>query len=49
MSFAGHGFVVVQPSEELPISSIAGSGSGQQSGHGDQGLGGLIGGLLGGR
>jgi len=41
MSFAGQGFVVVQPSEELPT-GLAGAGGGQQQ----QG-GGLLGGLLG--
>ena len=40
MSFAGQGFVVVQPSEEPP-DGIAGQGSGQQQG------GGVLGGLLG--
>src|SRR3954469_2129452 len=43
MSFAGQGFVVVQPSEEPPGGMIAGTGSGQQSGQG----GGLLGNLLG--
>ncbi|HTF52177.1 MAG TPA: AIM24 family protein [Pseudonocardia sp.] len=45
MSFNGHGFVVVQPSEELPGSRLSGTGSGQQAGAG----GGLLGGILGGR
>jgi uncharacterized protein (AIM24 family) len=40
MSFAGQGFVVVQPSEEFP-GGLAGNGNGQQS------QGGLLGGLLG--
>jgi uncharacterized protein (AIM24 family) len=40
MSFAGQGFVVVQPSEELPT-GLAGAGGGQQQ----QG-GGLLGGLI---
>lgn len=40
MSFAGQGFVVVQPSE-MPPGGLAGHGSGQQSGEG-----GLLGGLL---
>jgi uncharacterized protein (AIM24 family) len=44
MSFAGQGFVVVQPSEEV-YGGVAGSGSGAQS---SGGAGGLIGGLLGG-
>ncbi|MEU4243004.1 AIM24 family protein [Actinoplanes sp. NPDC026619] len=42
MSFAGQGFVVVQPSEEPP-GGLAGAGGGQQSGQG----GGLLGNLLG--
>lgn len=45
MSFAGQGFVVVQPSEEPPGGMIAGQGGGQQAGHGG---GGVLGGLLGG-
>lgn len=45
MSFAGQGFVVVQPSEELPAGLVAGTGAGQQAGSG----GGILGGLLGGR
>lgn len=40
MSFAGQGFVVVQPSEELPA-GLAGAGGGQQ-----QQQGGLLGGLI---
>lgn len=40
MSFAGQGFVVVQPSEELPT-GLAGAGGGQQ-----QQSGGLLGGLI---
>jgi hypothetical protein len=42
MSFAGQGFVIVQPSEELPASMMSGTGSGDQSGPG-----GLLGGLMG--
>src|SRR5918911_1034515 len=34
MSFAGQGFVVVQPSEEPPGGFVSGTGSGQQSGAG---------------
>lgn len=41
MSFAGQGFVIVQPSEELPVSGLGGTGSGEQSG-----VGGLLGGLM---
>jgi len=43
MSFAGRGFVVVQPSEELSAGHLSGTGSGQQSG-GQGMLGGLLGG-----
>ncbi|HEY0637853.1 MAG TPA: AIM24 family protein [Pseudonocardiaceae bacterium] len=42
MSFSGQGFVVVQPSEELPASMLGGTGGGQQSG-----AGGVLGGILG--
>lgn len=42
MSFAGQGFVIVQPSEELPASMMSGTGSGEQAGPG-----GLLGGLMG--
>lgn len=42
-SFAGRGFVIVQPSEEMPLSAIAGTGSGEQSG---VGVGGMLGGFL---
>ncbi len=48
MSFAGQGFVVVQPSEEPPGGVIGGTGSGTQTGQ-DGGVGGMLGGLLGGR
>jgi uncharacterized protein (AIM24 family) len=44
MSFAGNGFVVVQPSEEPPAHMLAGGHSGNQQ----QSGGGLIGNLLGG-
>ncbi len=43
MSFAGQGFVVVQPSEEFAGAHLAGTGGGQQ-----QQSQGLLGGLLGG-
>jgi len=43
MSFAGQGFVVVQPSEEPPGGFLGGQGSGQQ-----QQSQGMLGGLLGG-
>ena len=42
MSFAGQGFVVVQPSEEFTGAVMAGGGQGQQ-----QQSQGLLGGLLG--
>lgn len=42
MSFAGRGFVIVRPSEELPVSVLSGGGSGNQSGSG-----GLFGDLMG--
>ncbi|MEV8373279.1 AIM24 family protein [Kribbella sp. NPDC056861] len=48
MSFAGQGFVVVQPSEEPPGGFLGGTGGGQQSGQ-DGGVAGVLGGLLGGR
>jgi uncharacterized protein (AIM24 family) len=47
MAFSGQGFVVVQPSEEVPLSTLAGTGSGHQAGQG--GVGGLLGDILGGR
>jgi uncharacterized protein (AIM24 family) len=43
MSFAGQGFVVVQPSEELPGGFVGGTGSGQQAGAGGSILGGFLG------
>ena len=42
LSFSGHGFVIVQPSELPPGGMIGGTGSGEQSG-----VGGALGGLLG--
>lgn len=48
MSFAGQGFVVVQPSEEVPLSMLAGSGSGNQAGAGGS-VGGLLGDIMRGR
>jgi uncharacterized protein (AIM24 family) len=45
MSFAGHGFVVVQPAEQLPTGLVGGTGSGTQAGAG--GVGGVLGGFLG--
>lgn len=46
MSFAGQGFVVVQPSEEIAGSLVAGTGAGEQAGN-SGGVGGLLGGILG--
>lgn len=45
MSFAGQGFVVVQPSEEVGSPGLAGAGSGEQSG--GSGSGGILGDILG--
>ncbi|GAA1887186.1 AIM24 family protein [Williamsia serinedens] len=42
LSFSGHGFVIVQPSELPPGGMIGGTGAGEQSG-----VGGALGGLLG--
>jgi uncharacterized protein (AIM24 family) len=44
MSFQGQGFVVVQPSEEIPGGFVGGQGGGQAAGSGG---GGMLGGLLG--
>jgi len=44
LGFAGRGFVIVQPSEEMPVAGVAGQGSGQEAGHG--GVGGVLGGFL---
>jgi uncharacterized protein (AIM24 family) len=43
MSFAGQGFVVVQPSEELSAGLVGGTGGGQQAGAGGSILGGFLG------
>ena len=43
LSFQGHGFVVVQPSELPPGGLIGGTGGGEQAGAGSGGLGGLFG------
>ena len=48
MSFAGQGFVVVQPSEEPPGGLVSGTGGGSQAGQ-EGGVAGVLGGLLGGR
>jgi len=47
LAFSGRGFVVVQASEEPPVSAVGGAGSGEQPG--TSGLGGALGNLLGGR
>lgn len=41
LGFAGQGFVIVQPSEEAPVSAVAGGGSGQEAG-----VGGALGGFF---
>ncbi|MGZ4527558.1 MAG: AIM24 family protein [Mycobacterium sp.] len=46
MSFAGHGFLVVQPSEELPGTVMGGTGGGSQSGVGGAASS-ILGGVLG--
>jgi len=43
LSFSGHGFVIVQPSELPPGGFLGGTGGGEQAGTG----GGMLGGLLG--
>jgi uncharacterized protein (AIM24 family) len=43
LSFAGRGFVIVQPSELPPGGMLGGTGGGQEAGQ----SGGLLGGLLG--
>ena len=47
MSFAGQGFVVVQPSEEVPGSFIGGTGGGQQAGSAGSTAGQILGNFLG--
>jgi uncharacterized protein (AIM24 family) len=45
MGFSGRGFVIVQPSEEIPPqSAVSGQGSGQQAGQ--SGVGGVLGSFL---
>jgi uncharacterized protein (AIM24 family) len=41
LGFAGQGFVIVQPSEEVPVSMVSGTGGGQ-----DAGVGGALGSLF---
>lgn len=45
MSFSGRGFVIVQPSEEVPGAFMGGTGGGQQAGNNSAGS--IIGGFLG--
>ncbi len=47
MSFSGQGFVVVQPSEEMPATVMAGTGGGQQAGNAGSAAGQILGGFLG--
>lgn len=47
MSFSGQGFVVVQPSEEVPGSFVGGTGAGQQAGTAGSTAGSIIGNFLG--
>ncbi|OBK70460.1 AIM24 family protein [Mycobacterium sp. 1274761.0] len=47
MSFSGRGFVVVQPSEEVPGSFVSGTGGGQQAGSAGSAAAGILGNFLG--
>jgi uncharacterized protein (AIM24 family) len=47
MSFSGQGFVVVQPSEEVPASFVSGTGGGQQAGSAGSAVGSVLGNILG--
>ncbi len=47
MSFNGQGFVVVQPSEEVPGSFVSGTGGGQQAGTPGSAAAGILGNFLG--
>ena len=47
MSFSGQGFVVVQPSEEVPASFVSGTGGGQQAGSAGSAAAGILGNFLG--
>jgi hypothetical protein len=47
MSFSGQGFVVVQPSEEMPRSLVSGTGDGQQAGSAGSAAGQILGNFLG--
>jgi len=44
LGFSGRGFVIVQPSEEMPVSAVSGTGGGQQAG--SSGVGGVLGSFL---
>ena len=44
MTFGGHGFVIVQPSEEVPVGGVGGQGGGEQAGQ--SGVGGVLGSFL---
>jgi hypothetical protein len=43
MSFNGQGFVVVQPSEEVPRTFVGGTGGGQQAGQAGSAVAGVLG------
>ncbi len=47
MSFSGQGFVVVQPSEEIPGSFVSGTGGGKQAGTAGSAAGQILGNFLG--
>jgi uncharacterized protein (AIM24 family) len=47
MSFNGQGFVVVQPSEEVPGTFVGGTGGGQQAGQAGSSVAGVLGNFLG--
>jgi uncharacterized protein (AIM24 family) len=47
MSFNGRGFVVVQPSEEVPGSFVSGTGGGNQAGQAGSAAAGILGNFLG--
>ncbi|WNG93968.1 AIM24 family protein [Mycobacterium sp. ITM-2016-00318] len=47
MSFNGQGFVVVQPSEEVPGRFVGGTGGGQQAGQAGSAVAGVLGNFLG--
>lgn len=47
MTFNGQGFVVVQPSEEVPGTFISGTGGGQQAGQAGASVAGVLGNFLG--